>query len=265
MNLGRKIVLSFIAVIVVFGSVSGFATSYLLDARMKHEVATSEVMFARSLSLRVFKQVRDHNAIQITDLLFDEQQLRPEKLEYLLVVDKAGKVLAHTFLSPIPQPIRDIAQGSLKTEASSIRAVDTPAVFVTDVAVPILEGIEPIGSVHVGLKGEYLDALKVDVKRLTLAAVIGVGLLATGIALFLARVIVRPLKSLTAVAVELSNANLDVKIPEVKTNDEIRDLAEAMRGVMAALSTLMAEIERQANPAQSGTSIPAAPQASEAE
>ena len=185
MKLSQKIALSFVVVIVVFGSICGFATSQLLDLRMRHEIATSEVLFARSLATRIFKHVRDRDAIQVTDVLFDEHQLRAEKLEYLLVTDAKGKILAHTFLRPIPADINVVTGPWPAGKGQNIQVIESPTIFVTDVAVPIFEGIVPIGSVHVGLRGEYLEALKTDVKRLTLAATLAVGLLATVIALVL--------------------------------------------------------------------------------
>ncbi len=267
MKLSQKIGLSFVAVIVMFGAVSGFASSRLLDARMRHEVATAEVMFARSLATRIFKFVRERDAIQVTDVLFDEQQLRAEKIEYLLVTDKDDKVLAHTFLAPVPEVAKSLTghplAGIVKSDTNSqgqVRIIDTPTLFVFDVAVPVFEGIVPIGMIHVGLKGEYLQALKVDVERLTLLAIIGVGLLAFVLSAYLTRVIVSPLRKLTLVANELSNANLDVVVPEINTRDEISDLANAMTGVMAALVTLMNEVEPQAPPSTtecSGSSEPA--------
>lgn len=253
MKLSQKIGLSFVAVLVMYGAVSGLASSRLLDARMRHEVATAEVIFARSLATRIFKFVRDRDAIQITDVLFDEQQLRSEKIEYLLVTDKDDHVLAHTFLAPLPEATKSLTGHSLASLAklganfqSQVQVIDSPTLFVFDVAVPVFEGIVPIGMIHVGLKGEYLEALKVDVERLTLVVIIGVGLFAFGLAAYLTRVIVSPLRKLTAVANELSNANLNVVVPEIKTKDEISDLANAMTGVMAALVTLMNEIEPQA-------------------
>ena len=40
---------------------------------------------------------------------------------------------------------------------------------------------------------------------------------------------------------ELSNGNIDVSVPDIRTKDEIHDLSEAIRGVIAALTTLLGE------------------------
>ena len=70
----------------------------------------------------------------------------------------------------------------------------------------------------------------------------------------LTALIVRPLRSLTVVANELSNGNVDVELPDIQTRDEIRDLADAIRGVMAALVTLVGEVEALSSAARPAAS-----------
>ena len=60
-------------------------------------------------------------------------------------------------------------------------------------------------------------------------------------AFFVANQIAKPIRSLQTVADKLSNGDLNVQIPDIKTNDEIKDLSESMKGVMAAISTFMGE------------------------
>ncbi len=243
MRLSHKIIAAFLVVIAIFGVVSVISTSTLLDSRMRHEVATSEVLFARSLAARLFNHVRDRQSALVTDALMDEQQLRSEKIEYLFVTDRQGKLLAHTFLSRVPTELSALSHPFVSGESRRIQSVRSPRIFAFDVAVPVLEGIEQIGAVHVGLKGQYLESIKVDVMRVTVLATLAIAVLATIIALVLTALIVRPLRSLTVVANELSNGNVDVELPDIQTRDEIRDLADAIRGVMAALVTLVGEVE----------------------
>jgi HAMP domain-containing protein len=257
MKLSQKFTLAFLVVIVLFGGVSIVATSRLLDSRMRQEVSTSEVLFARSLATRIFRYVRDREPIPMTDLLFDEQQLRSEKIEYLLVTGGDGQVLAHTFLAPIPQELRNLDHYFGAGIKQRIQTIDSPSLYVVDVAVPVLEGIAPIGAIHIGLKGAYLESIKQDVTRVTVIATLAIALVAGLLAFFMTHLIVRPLRLLTQVANELSNGNIDVSVPDIRTKDEIRDLSEAIRGVIAALTTLLGEFAEPAAPVviSSGASI----------
>ncbi|MDF1532333.1 MAG: HAMP domain-containing protein [ANME-2 cluster archaeon] len=58
------------------------------------------------------------------------------------------------------------------------------------------------------------------------------------IAVFISLIITRPLTKLTDVSNKISEGNLDVTLPEIKTKDEIYELNESMKGVLAAVELL---------------------------
>jgi two-component system, OmpR family, sensor histidine kinase MtrB len=77
---------------------------------------------------------------------------------------------------------------------------------------------------------------------MTLVATGAVGILAFLVALWLTRRIVLPIRQLTAVANRLSAGLLDVQLPGPRSKDEIQDLEGSLERVLAAVSTLMAEL-----------------------
>ena len=258
MKLGPKITSSFVSFILIFGVVSAVSTSVILDGRMQHEVKTSEVAFARSLATRLFKTIKDKDIPVVTDALLDELALRPEKLGYLMVLDKNGGRLAHTFLAPIPARLSTMTNSYTQgTGAYRVDRIEDPAVDVYDVSVPVLEGIVTVGSVHVGLRSDYLEGIKRDLVRTTLGVTLGIGLIALLVAVLLTRKIVLPVRQLTKVANQLSAGELEVTLPGLHTGDEIQDLEASLAGVLAAVSTLMSEMEKQmaaASPSSSSAS-----------
>lgn len=66
--------------------------------------------------------------------------------------------------------------------------------------------------------------------------------LGIALSLIIGRVITKPVKQLTAVANRISKGDLDVEIPQIQTKDEIHDLGESMRGVLAAVEFLTEEM-----------------------
>lgn len=54
-----------------------------------------------------------------------------------------------------------------------------------------------------------------------------------------AQSLTRPLKQLTKAGRKISQGDLDVQIPEIKTNDEIKDLSESFKSAFAAIKFLM--------------------------
>ena len=244
MRLTPKIVSAFVAFIVLFGTVSAVSTSLILDHRMRREVETGEVAFTRSLAARLFKSIKERDLPVVTDALLDELELRPEKLAYLMVLDAQGRRLAHTFLSPIPKQLSGLPQQQPSgATAYLVHRIDDRTLNVYDVSVPVMEGITAIGSVHLGLRGEYLEGIKTDLIRMTAIATTAVGLVALLVALWLTRRIVEPVRQLTHVANQLSAGNLDVKLPNLQSHDEIQELEASLKAVLAAVETLMADLD----------------------
>ncbi len=63
------------------------------------------------------------------------------------------------------------------------------------------------------------------------------------VAFFIATRISKPLTQLKGVADEISKGNLDIKMPEINSRDEIYDLAEGIKGILAAVEFLTDEVE----------------------
>jgi len=80
---------------------------------------------------------------------------------------------------------------------------------------------------------------------MTLVATGAMGILAFLVALWLTRRIVLPIRQLTEVANRLSAGILDVQLPGLKSKDEIQELEGSLESVLAAVSTLMAELGQQ--------------------
>jgi len=83
-----------------------------------------------------------------------------------------------------------------------------------------------------------------DYARRVLAWGVGLSLLATVMALLLAKVLTRPISALVRAARQVSQGALDVKV-EVVATDEYRELAEAFNEMVASLRTSRAELDRQ--------------------
>ncbi|MCK4997302.1 cache domain-containing protein [Candidatus Pacearchaeota archaeon] len=77
-------------------------------------------------------------------------------------------------------------------------------------------------------------------------------MLISGIVSFMIAIrISKPLTRLKGVADEITKGNLDVEMPEIKTKDEIYDLNEGIKGILAAVEFLTGEVEK-ANPSKKG-------------
>ncbi len=118
--------------------------------------------------------------------------------------------------------------------------------FYTDKWGTFLSGYAPV----VDMGGRVLMVVGIDMK-VTKAVekqnfigsliyfVIGIStLVAVLFIFFFSATIIKDLKSLKHVANRLSQADINVEIPEIKSKNEIRELSEAMKSVMAAITQL---------------------------
>src|SRR5829696_1599679 len=83
-----------------------------------------------------------------------------------------------------------------------------------------------------------------DYARRVLIWGVGLSLLATVMALLLAKALTRPITGLVQAARQVSQGALDVKV-EVTATDEYRELAEAFNDMVASLRVSRAELDRQ--------------------
>ena len=92
-------------------------------------------------------------------------------------------------------------------------------------------------------KAEAMAPLSIYAKRV-LTWGVGIALLATLMALLLAKVLTRPITALVRAAKQVSQGDLDVKV-ELNATDEYRDLGEAFNEMVTSLRTNREELDRQ--------------------
>lgn len=117
---------------------------------------------------------------------------------------------------------------------------------VMEVYVPISYDKKVQGVIETYYKMDFIndDIGEATRKILTFIAIFAIAILLS-IYLVLKIVIVNPIAKLKEVSDEISSGNLDVRLPEIKTKDEIRDLNEALKGVFAAIEFLADEVKRR--------------------
>ena len=75
----------------------------------------------------------------------------------------------------------------------------------------------------------------VQTENTILAVTLATILVVVILGIFAANSISKPIRELTRVANVISDGNVDVEIPVIKTKDEIYDLGESMKAVLAAV------------------------------
>ncbi|MCP4482737.1 MAG: hypothetical protein GY817_08320 [bacterium] len=147
--------------LLIFVAINTAAVVTSLKILQKKRLETTDLFFAKSLAARVYRDIIEENIAELSEKIFKEKQVRDDKIEYIMVYDKKGYLIAYTYFTAIPKKLI-----SLETEVASTRhrnqritRIKEKGLSVYDIGVPVLEGVMPVGSLHIGIKSSYLRNL----------------------------------------------------------------------------------------------------------
>jgi two-component system sensor histidine kinase VicK len=236
MGLRYKILFGIAGLLVLFGlTVTIFAKTVLYENLLgkleERGISIARHMAANSVSPILTERFFDLELIAL-DLMKSE-----EDIEYIFVLDKKGKVLAHTFDRGFPVELlkvnRDVLSKSYSTEK-----ITTEKGELIDIAVPMMEG--EAGVVHLGFSEQDLREEINSIIALLLWLIIALSIIGILIATFLSLMIARPVLELAKI-VEAAGAGDWDQRANVRSKDEIGKLGEAFN--------LMLKMRKQAEDA----------------
>ncbi len=167
---------------------------------------------------------------------------RETLIAYMFIVDKKGKLLAHSFDGVFPLNLRRMDPIGSEGDRG-VKEIFFGDESAYDIAFPVIYGHERIGTVHLGLSKKQIDEI-IGRLRITFLGFISVIILIFfGIAHWLSGYISRPMGDLIQRARDISMGNLDVgyektaAIVKKKRHDgeEIQQLAEAFDHMTASI------------------------------
>jgi len=153
---------------------------------------------------------------------------------YAFILDDTGRVLANTFEDGFPSRLRTI-QPLAPGPGGSIRTLDTGKGLVDDVAVAISVDGRPLGSARIALRDEPVsEIINKALRAILLVASLDL-LLALGLGLMLARMVLKPIRDLKTAAKSLGLGDLSARVP-VRSPDELGQLAGVFNHMAKSLS-----------------------------
>jgi histidine kinase len=158
------------------------------------------------------------NIPELVSLIFDAAQL-PERrplISYIFILDAHHNVLSHTYISPFPEKLRQ-ANRIDEAQLHSIKLIEIRGDSAYDVAVPVIAGINRIGTVHVGLSKAHIDRLDRKLSATFVGIIVAISIVGFLISQILSKYITRPIAELIRVSDEVSRGNLDIK-PSIGSN-----------------------------------------------
>ncbi|MBW2111004.1 MAG: PAS domain S-box protein [Deltaproteobacteria bacterium] len=208
----NKILLSTLLVILLLSASVFLAIRWILLPNLISQLKLRGLAIAQSVADSSKAYILTENTPELTSLLFDTAQLEERKplIAYIFILDTNDRVLSHNFTCPFPQGLAK-ANVISPQQSHKIKRIPLYDRFAYDIAVPVLEGIYQVGTVHVGLSKEHIDNL-IDKLLITLLSIISaIVVVVLVISHFLSKYITRPVLHLAEVADEIGRGNLEIR------------------------------------------------------
>ncbi len=237
----NKILLSTLLAILLLGAGVFVAIRWILLPNLISQLKLRGLAIAQSIADSSKAYILTEDIPELTSLLFDTAQLEERRslIAYIFILDMDDKVLSHNFTYPFPQRLAR-ANVISPQQSHKIKRISLYDRYAYDIAVPVLEGIYQVGTVHVGLSKEHIDDL-INKLLITLLSIISaIVVVVFVISHFLSKYISRPVLHLAEVADEIGSGNLEVRA----------DLSSEMR------CWEIRECEEQKCPAHETTDVP---------
>lgn len=213
-SLKNKIFFSILLVIMVISAVIALLARGILLSSLTGELEHRGVAIAQSVADRGSGFILEDDQPSLTALIFDASQLgeRRDLVSYIFIAGPDGEVLAHTFVKPFPKVLtyaNTLKPEQMEPHAASVQVDGEPAL---DIAVPILEGIYRIATVHVGLNQRHIDNLVSKLRITFLGFIALVCIIIFWISHRLSEYITLPVTKLIKMSDEISLGNLNFKL-----------------------------------------------------
>ncbi|KHK01893.1 ATP-binding protein [Desulfovibrio sp. TomC] len=230
-----------LAIVLVFG-VSANATA-LLSAWLLHRHLTDEyVTKGRAIAMAIAAASPDAlvggDAASVQAMI--DEFLHIDGVGYVFVVDRLGRVAAHTFIPTMPRSIPVVTVGHEQGLSVDDAVIPDQGDYI-QVTAPILAG--EVGQVSVGMdKAGIWRVMREAVIR---QEILMLAMFAVAVAIFYALImgIARPLAALAEYAVKIRDHDFTATPPPTG-DDEVGVLARAMTSMAGQLSELVSDLKQ---------------------
>jgi PAS domain S-box-containing protein len=205
-----KLLVLILAMVVFIGCAMGALIRTVVFPYLVNEIDRNA---AKRLAETTRTSILLRDRVGLTATIFEEK-LTDKSIAYIVVTDETGAVLAHTFLNSAPPggPLADNGPEALTAPRANWWSFFTRPPRQSQITLPVFEGPHQIGAIKVGLRPQYMDRLIFELRIYNLLFIGFVVLAGLLFGLYLARIITKPVQTLTEIAREISLGNLNKRL-----------------------------------------------------
>ena len=237
--IGWKILGIGVGIPLLFGSVTLGVVKSEFSTKLVNDLIASGELLAEDLSWQAEDRVAVGDTLAVHRLLADAKKRHTHVL-YAMVLDRFGRVIAHTFEKRVPRDLLDF--GRVPPEDTAMQYLESEQERFWEIRAPLLGGIQ--GQVRLGISERRVEqALNGTTLRIlgTLGACCAVGVF---FVLLLTRALTRPIHGLVEVTDRVGKGVLSVNA-SVYCEDEIGSLAGSLNKMIGELRHYRREVEKK--------------------
>jgi len=205
------------------------------------QLQEESVSLGRDLAARATDPLLINDLYNIHQLLRETRANNPD-VRYAFVLDRDGRVVAHTFGGGFPAGLVNANAVAADAHHHTL-AIATEEGVVWDTAVPIFEG--KAGTARVGLSEARMHGAIASVTRQLLLTTAIVSLIGIATAIFLTWLLTRPVRQLVAATEAVRRGDFSPRVGRW-ADDELGELADAFNTMTTDLARADAErLERE--------------------
>jgi hypothetical protein len=154
-KLNFKISIRLFLLVIILTSLNLFFTYNILKINSDGNLLTLELKNAQDISKNIFNDITEKDIDSLTAKIFNEKEFDKYKYTYILVFDDKNKPISHSFIEDIPSELFVYNPYFDDTINHRIKQYDIYGINTYTLIVPIMEGINQIGTLHLGIDYNY--------------------------------------------------------------------------------------------------------------
>ncbi|HMA67117.1 MAG TPA: ATP-binding protein [Desulfosalsimonadaceae bacterium] len=216
LKIKTKLILGLSAIIICLGAVLGIIGTHIASTELIKENKERGRVLASNLAYRSEEPLLAMDFLRLKNLL-DEIQQANSDLAYAFILDRAGRVLVHSFEQGFPVALLEVYGGSPPASGSRDMLLLTGKGEIHDFAKPVKIKNDQLGTVRIGMHRKRLETMIRQLSFWIFGLTAGTTIVALLLVSLFSSKFINRIKSLTESANEMVKGNLSVhSAPEPK-------------------------------------------------
>jgi len=217
-------------VALLFGGVTYLQTRRGMSQMLRENLARDALSLVRSVATSLERPLVTGDLFSVDEELRKVSAAYPE-IRYLIVREKGGRILVHTFKDAVPADLLSLAHKNISPEGE-LDVLDSNEGLMFDAVYPILGG--SVGTLELGLSDRVVLEQLSSLRRTIVWSLILCCAFGLCLAAILAHLLTNPIDRLVAAVNRIRDGDLGARA-EISASDEIGALSEAFNEMVVAL------------------------------